>query len=41
MHSPEREAAASLVMNFYWRGCRTTDELKSAIEKAIREVIAS
>ena len=36
MHGPEREAAASLVMNFYWRGYRTIDDLKSAIEQAIR-----
>ena len=34
MHAPEREAAASLVMKFYWNGYRTTDELKLAIEEA-------
>ena len=37
LYSPDREAAASLVMKFYWRGYRNIDDLKSAIEKAIRE----
>ena len=37
MHAPEREAAASLVMNFYWPGYRSTDDLKSAIEEVMRE----
>ena len=35
MQTSEREAAASLVMNLYWRGYRNSDELKSAIEEAI------
>ena len=37
MQTSEREAAASLVMNLYWRGYRNSDELKSAIEEAISE----
>ena len=37
VHAPEREAAASLVMKFYWRGYRNVEDLKSAIEEAIRE----
>ena len=36
LHAPERKAAASLVMKFYWGRYCNIDDLKSAIEQAIR-----
>ena len=35
--SPERDEAANFVMKFYRSGHRTADELRSAMNKAIRD----
>ena len=35
--SPERDEAASLIMQFYGKGYRTAEELKAAFGHAIRE----
>lgn len=37
-HSPEREEVASLILHFYGSGHRTTDELKAALDRAMREL---
>jgi hypothetical protein len=34
---PEREYVAGLVMHFYGRGYRTADELRAALEEAMRD----
>ena len=35
--SPERDEAANFVMKLYWDGHRTAAELRSALNKAIRD----
>jgi hypothetical protein len=37
-YSPEREEVASLILHFYGSGYRTTDELKAALDRAMREL---
>jgi hypothetical protein len=37
-HSPEREEVASLIMHLYGSGFRTPDELKAALDNAMREL---
>jgi hypothetical protein len=36
--STEREEVASLILHFYGSGYRTTDELKAALDRAMREL---
>lgn len=36
-HAPEREDIAGLVMHFYGRGYRSADELRAALDEAMRK----
>ena len=35
LQSPERQDVAAMVMQFYWRGYRTADGLRQALDEAM------